>query len=179
VLLGVAGFCSQMGEAVLVLFATQTLHIGARGYGLLWTAAAIGSIAGGLANPVLTHRLGQIPPLIISTAGTALAFGGIGLAPDAVAAGLLMAGNGFFVAMWNVVTVSLRQRIVPSYLLGRVNSVYRMIGWGLMPAGALAGGFVAHVGGLRAPYIVGGITCAITLVVVLPVLIRAQQLAAG
>jgi MFS family permease len=178
VLLGVQNFCSQMGQAVLVLLATQTLHIGARGYGLLWTASAIGSIVGGLANPVLTRRLGQVPSLIISMAGTALAFTGIGLAPDAVLAGLLMAFNGFFTAMWNVVTVSLRQRIVPSDLLGRVNSVYRMVGWGLMPAGALAGGFVAHVVGLRAPYTIGGIACAITLIVVLPVLIRTQVVAA-
>ena len=85
-----------------------------------------------------------------------------------------MACNGFFVTMWNVVTVSLRQRIVPGDLLGRVNSVYRMIGWGLMPVGALAGGFVAHVGGLRAPFVIGGIVSGITLVAVLPVLLRAR-----
>ena len=59
--------------------------------------------------------------------------------------------------MWNVVTVSLRQRVVPGHLLGRVNSVYRMLGWGLMPFGALAGGFVAHAAGLRAPYLVAGL----------------------
>ena len=69
---------------------------------------------------------------------------------------------GFTVTLWNVVTVSLRQQIVPADLLGRVNSVYRMLGWGLMPLGALAGGFVAHAGGLRAPY-VGGIVCALAL----------------
>jgi MFS family permease len=173
-LLGVMGFCSQMGQAVLVLLATQTLHIGPGGYGLLWTASAVGSIAGGLANPVLTRLLGTLPSLIISMAASALVFAGIGLAPDAVVAGLMMACNGFFVTMWNVVTVSLRQRIVPGELLGRVNSVYRMIGWGLMPAGALAGGFVAHVGGLRAPYTLGGIVCLITLAVALPVLLSSR-----
>ena len=57
----------------------------------------------------------------------------------------VVAGQGFAVAMWNVVTVSLRQQIVPAGLLGRVNSVYRMLGWGLMPLGAVAGGFVAGI----------------------------------
>jgi MFS family permease len=175
VLLGVMGFCSQMGQAVLVLLATQTLHIGALGYGLLWTASAVGSVAGGLANPAITRRLGQMASLIVAMAATALVFAGIGLAPDAVVAGVLMACNGFFVTMWNVVTVSLRQQIVPGDLLGRVNSAYRMIGWGLMPVGALAGGFVARVGGLRAPYVVGGIVCAVALVAVLPVLLRARS----
>lgn len=172
VLLGVMGFCSQMGQSVLVLLATQTLHIGARGYGLLWTASAVGSILGGLANPPLTRRFGQLPSLIIAMAAEAAVFAGIGLAPDAYVAGLMMACNGFFVTMWNVVTVSLRQQIVPAALLGRVNSVYRMLGWGLTPLGAVAGGFVAHAGGLRAPYTIGGIVCALVLAAALPVLLR-------
>lgn len=164
VLLGVMGFCNQMGQAVLVLLATQTLHVGARGYGLLWTASAVGSILGGLANPALTRRFGQLPSLIIAMAATATVY--------AYVAGPMMACNGFFVTMWNVVTVSLRQRIVPADLLGRVNSVYRMLGWGLMPLGAVAGGFVAHAGGLRAPYTIGGIVCALVLAAALPVLLR-------
>ena len=172
VLLGVMGFCSQMGQAVLVLLATQTLHVGARGYGLLWTASAVGSILGGLANPVLTRRFGLLPSLIIAMAAESAVFAGIGLAPDAYVAGLMMACNGFFVTMWNVVTVSLRQQIVPAGLLGRVNSAYRMLGWGLMPLGAVAGGFVAHAGGLRAPYTIGGIVCALALAAALPALLR-------
>jgi MFS family permease len=173
-LLGVMGFCNQMGQAVLVLLAIQMLHVGAGGYGLLWTASAVGSVIGGLANPALTRRLGQLPSLVVAMAATALVFTGIGLAPDFVVAGALMACNGFFVTMWNIVTVSLRQRVVPADLLGRVNSVYRMLGWGLMPLGALAGGFVAHVGGLRAPYVTGGIITAVTLVAALPFLLRTR-----
>ena len=82
---------------------------------------------------------------------------GIGLAPDFAVAAALMACNGFFVTMWNVVTVTLRQRSVPAELLGRVNSAYRMLGWGLMPLGALAGGFIAHAAGVRAAYVVAGV----------------------
>jgi predicted MFS family arabinose efflux permease len=78
--------------------------------------------------------------------------------------------------MWNIVTVSLRQQIVPSELLGRVNSVYRMLGWGLMPLGALAGGLVAHTFGLRAPFPVAGVLRGIALLVALPVLVRARPL---
>jgi MFS family permease len=170
-LLAVMGFCSQMGQADLVLLATRTLHVSARGYGLLWTASAAGSLLGGLANPALIRRFGQLPSLIIAMAAEAGVFAGLGLAPDAFVAGLMMACNGFFVTMWNVVTVSLRQRIVPVGLLGRVNSVYRMLGWGLMPLGAVAGGFVAHAGGLRAPYTIGGIVCALALAAALPVLL--------
>jgi len=107
----------------------------------------------------------------------AAAFVGIGLAPGPAVVAALLAVQGFSVTMWNVVTVSLRQRIVPGHLLGRVNSVYRMLGWGLMPAGALAGGFVAHAAGLRAPYIVAGLLCLLSVLAALPLLLAAVRAA--
>jgi MFS family permease len=174
-LLGVSNFSSQMGQATLVLLATQTLHVGTRGYGLLWTAAAVGSVLGGLVNPAITRRLGLLPSLTVAMAAFAIADAGVGLAPNFAVAAALMACNGFFVTMWNVVTVTLRQRIVPAELLGRVNSVYRMIGWGLMPLGALAGGFVAHAAGLRAAFVVAGVLSGAALLAALPALARADR----
>jgi MFS family permease len=173
-LLAVSNFSSQMGQATLVLLATQTLHVGTGGYGLLWTAAAIGSVLGGLVNPAITRRLGLLRSLTVAMAAFAAVDAGIGLAPDFAVAAALMACNGFFVTMWNVVTVTMRQRIVPAELLGRVNSVYRMLGWGLMPLGALAGGFIAHAAGLRAAYIVGGVLSGAALLAALPALAGAS-----
>ena len=175
VLLGIYNFANQMGQAVLVLLATQTLHVSTRGYGLLLAASAVGSVVGGLVNPVLTRRLGLLPSLVLPALVDAAAFVGIGLAPGPVVVAALLASQGFAAAMWNVVTVSLRQRVVPGHLLGRVNSVYRMLGWGLMPLGALAGGFVAHAAGLRAPYIVAGLLCGLSVLVAFPLLLAATR----
>jgi MFS family permease len=175
VLLGIYNFANQMGQAVLVLLATQTLHVSSRGYGLLLASSAVGSVVGGLVNPVLSRRLGLLPALVLPAVINAAAFAGLGLAPDPAAAAALLALQGFSVTLWNVVTVSLRQRIVPGHLLGRVNSVYRMLGWGLMPAGALAGGFVAHAAGLRAPYLVAGLLCALAVSAAVPLLLAADH----
>ena len=175
VLLGIFNFANQMGQAVLVLLATQTLHVGTRGYGLLLAVTAVGSVAGGLVSPAVTRRLGMLPSLIIAGAVDAAVFVGLGLAPDPAVAALMLAGQGFSVTMWNVVTVSLRQQVVPAHLLGRVNSVYRMLGWGLMPVGALAGGFIAHAAGLRAPYIVAGLLCGLSLLAAVPFLLAAHE----
>jgi MFS family permease len=175
VLLGVAGAASQMGQSTLVLLAVQVLHTGTRGYGLLWTAAAVGAVLGGFTAPALTGRLGLLPSLILSLAASAATLAGIGLAPDAVVAGAMFTVNGYSVSMWNVVTISLRQQIVPAELFGRVNSVYRMIGWGLLPVGAITGGFVAGAFGLRAPYLLGGIVMGIAAVAALPVLVHADR----
>jgi len=175
VLLGIYNFANQMGQAILVLLATQTLHVSIRGYGLLLAASAVGSVLGGLVNPVLCRRLGLLPSLVLPAVVDAAAFVGLGLAPDAAVAAGLLAVQGFSVTLWNVVTVSLRQRIVPGHLLGRVNSVYRMLGWGLMPLGALAGGFVAHAAGARAPYLVGGLLCLLSSLAALPLLLAANR----
>jgi MFS family permease len=66
--------------------------------------------------------------------------------------------------VWNVITVSLRQSIIPDRLLGRVNSVYRFFAWGMMPIGTALGGVIVavvepHWGrevALRVPWFVAG-----------------------
>ena len=160
VLLGVYNFANQMGQAVLVLLATQTLHVSTRGYGLLLAATAVGSVVGGLVNPVLTRRLGNAalagPPGARSTP------------PPSSASGSRPArswwrrcwparGSRSPCGTWS--RSACASGSSPVDLLGRVNSVYRMLGWGLMPVGALTGGFVAHAAGLRAPYVIAG-SCA-------------------
>jgi hypothetical protein len=119
ILLGVANFTSQMGQATLVLLATQVLHTGTSGYGLLWTASAVGSVLGGVVNPVVTRRLGMIPSMVVSGCAFAAVYAGTGLSPDFAVAVVLMACNGLFVTMWNIVTVTLRQTIVPAELSSR------------------------------------------------------------
>jgi len=129
-LLGVNTFCGQLGNATLVLLATQTLHLNARDYGLLLAGAAIGSLLGGLISARIVTRIGALAALLTALATNVAVFVGIGLSPNAIALGALLAINGFVTTLWNVVTVSVRQQIVPSELLGRVNSVYKMLGWG-------------------------------------------------
>jgi MFS family permease len=175
VMLAVSGFAGQMGTATFVLFATQTLHVSVRGYGLLLASAAVGSVIGGLVNPVLARSLRPIPLLVIvAFVGSARAIG-MGLAPNVVVLGALMACGGFLTTLWNVVTVTMRQREVPAELFGRVNSVYRMLGWGTRPLGALAGGFIAEAAGLRAPFIVGGILRGAIFLALLPALLAAAS----
>ncbi len=70
-----------------------------------------------------------------------------------------------FGTVWNVITVSLRQSIIPDQLLGRVNSVYRFFAWGMIPIGAVSAGLIIAVvelgadrsTALRSPWIVAGI----------------------
>ena len=72
--------------------------------------------------------------------GLALCLLLMGLAPWAPLFWLLSVGEGVFVVVWNVIAVSLRQRLIPDRLLGRVNSVYRFFGWGTISIGTVLGG---------------------------------------
>ncbi|MEU0512318.1 MFS transporter [Amycolatopsis sp. NPDC006125] len=154
-LLAVNTFCAQLGNATLVLLATQTLHLSTGGYGLLLTGAAVGSLLAGVLD--IPAGLGARRTLRLALVANSVIFVAIGLSPTALVLALLLAANGFVTTLWNIVTVSLRQQLVPAGILGRVNSVYRMLGWGLMPFGALTGGLVAHLFGLRAPYPIAGL----------------------
>jgi MFS family permease len=174
-LLAVSNFCSQMGMATIVLFATQDLGVSVRGYGVLLGVSAVGSVLGGLVNPVLARRFGQVGLLVTASAASAAITVGMGLAPDVIVLGALLACRGFTTTLWNVVTVSLRQRVIPSELLGRVNSVYRMLGWGTIPLGGLAGGFIASLAGLRAPYLISGMLRGAVLLLLLPALLAAAR----
>ncbi|WP_206066768.1 MFS transporter [Nonomuraea composti] len=174
-LLALNTFCWQLGNVSLILLATQKLGLDAPGYGLLLAAAALGSLLGGLVGAAVIERAGPLPALVAALLTNAAAFVGIALSPNAVVLGALLAVTGFVTTLWNLVTVGLRQEIVPSGLLGRVNSVYRMLGWGLMPLGALAGGLVAHGLGVRAPYLVAGGLRGVVLLVAVPVLVSAMR----
>ncbi|HEY3979642.1 MAG TPA: hypothetical protein VGM79_20375 [Streptosporangiaceae bacterium] len=115
------------------------LRVSDRGYGLLLAGAAIDSILGGLVNAAVVARIGALPALLAALGANVFIFAAIGISPNAAVLDVLLALNGFATIIWSVVTVSMRQHMVPSDLLGRVNSAYRMVGWGLMPLGALAG----------------------------------------
>jgi len=78
--------------------------------------------------------------------------------PLVIAAAFLI--GGLTNALWNVVAVSLRQRITPDRILGRINSSYRLVAWGTRPLGAAAGGLLGELLGLRAVF---GIAAALIL----------------
>jgi predicted MFS family arabinose efflux permease len=155
-LVGVNNLANQMAWATLVLLATDTFGLSARAYGLLLAGQAVGGVLGSVVNRPLVRTLGSRNALVAALCTTALAYLGAGLAPDVVVVGVLFALVGVASMVWNVVTVSLRQDVVPAGLLGRVNSAYRMLGWGMIPIGGAAGGFVAHWLGLRAPLLLAG-----------------------
>jgi MFS family permease len=90
----------------------------------------------------VAERLRRGTALLVSVAGMTLATIVIALSSHALLVAAAGALEGFFILVWNIITVSFRQRIIPDRLLGRVNSVYRLFGWGTIAVGSLGGGAV-------------------------------------
>ncbi|HVK25690.1 MAG TPA: MFS transporter [Actinokineospora sp.] len=164
-LAAVSNFCVIMGQSVLVLFAKQVLAVGDTFYGVLVAAMAVGGVVGGLFSGRAVVRFGTRTVAItvsLSSALSLLAIGALGRQPIVVAALFCVWSAGL--ALWNVMAQSLSQRLIPDELRGRVNSASRMICFGALPLGALAGGLVADSISVSAPWVIGG---ALNLVVVL------------
>ncbi len=155
--LGIINFVGIAAMTILVLYAQDVLHLTDFQFGLLITVEAAGAVLGTMIAARLSARFGPGTTLSMAIAVSAGSFfvPVLWAQPVAVAASLAVGAVGGLV--WNVITVSLRQSLVPDELLGRVNSAYRLVGWGTMPLGALAGGFVAEAFGLRAPFLMAGI----------------------
>ncbi len=176
IMLGVANMCHMFAQAVFVKFARDELGLGARGFGILLAAISIGSILGGLIGETVSKRLGSTTAIILAYMIFAVSDVIPGLFPQiwAVAlSGVVMAIAG---TTWNVITVSMRQRLIPSELFGRVNSVYRFIGTGSTACGALIGGQIAFTFGLRATYLASGFLLLIALITLSPVFSRATKI---
>ena len=132
--------CHQMVVLGLVLHVQENLGLGATAYGLILAAGAAGGVAGGLVAERGIAVIGAGRAAQWATLASALAFGALCAAPNGWALAAVLVFFEFTGVFWNVVSISYRQRLVPDALLGRVNAVYRLLSWGMMPVGLLLSG---------------------------------------
>ncbi|WIX99420.1 MFS transporter [Amycolatopsis mongoliensis] len=157
VMVGTFNFATGATFAVLVLYAVgpgSAMGLSAPAFGLLMATSAAGGLTGSLVAEVVERRCGRVRALWISwlTGGLSVGVLAVTANPYAAGAGFFVGGAGVLVS--NVVMVSLRQRLTPDRLLGRLNSSYRLVAWGTKSLGALAGGAIAQAFGLRLVFVV-------------------------
>jgi MFS family permease len=150
--------------AVLVVHSDRVLQLSPFGYGAMLSCQAVGAVLASRFAPVLTGRLGREGALVATAALIATSEAVLAVVPSAYAAGGALAIFACGTVTWNVVVVVLRQTLVPRHLLGRANSVYRLISWGGLPVGAAAGGVVAASAGTPAVFGAGALVMALIAV---------------
>lgn len=160
VLIGLFNFTTNAVAAILVLYAVgpgSAMGLSEQAFGVLLTASAAGSLVGSFVAEWVERLIGRSRSLVLAFVVAALSVGTPALTanPFVIGGASFVGGVGIVVA--NVVLVSLRQRITPDRLLGRVNSGHRLVAWGTMPLGAAAGGLLAQLFGLRLVFAVMGL----------------------
>ncbi len=146
-----------METGVLVLLATTLWGIHTGAYGLFLAAGAVGNLVGSVITERFVGRFGSAWSLI----GSAV-ISGIAYLTMAAADGWQLAAPAYFVlgtavGLGSVVAISLRQRLTPPDLMGRVGGAWRGLVWGAAPVGALLAGSLAALGGLRLPIVLAGV----------------------
>ncbi len=185
--LGVFNLLGNGIFAVMVLFAQEVLETSSTEFALLMTAGAFGGVIGGWAAARLARLFGDGPSLWISVLVNGSMTTVAGLVSQWPIVWVTFAISTVFAVLWNVITVSFRQTVIPDELLGRVNSVYRLFGWGMIPIGALIGGLIVTIGesmggsrelSLRLPFLVLGFSHLLLLAYAAPRLTSAKFAAA-
>ncbi|SCG48222.1 Transmembrane secretion effector [Micromonospora echinaurantiaca] len=155
VLIGLLNLTLTAAIAVLVLLAAERLHLGSVGYGALFTCMAVGGVLGAAVGDRLIARIGATWTIrvgLLVEAGLHLA---LAASRSAAVVGFALFAFGVHGALWNIVANSLRQRLTPTALQGRVGSTTLFIAAGGNCLGALLGGAVAATFGLTVPYWIG------------------------
>lgn len=165
IILGLMNGLGSFASSIFILFAQEILHTSVIEFAILGTAGAIGGMLGGWLGPKVSEKRGSGFSLAISLLLIPVTTFLIGLLNNWYLMYFLVVIEVFVSVLWNIVTVSLRQSIIPKELMGRVNSVYRFFAWGSIPIGLLLSGatvslienFINRETALRSVYFISGI----------------------
>jgi MFS family permease len=161
VLIGLLNITLTAAISILVLVATQRLGLGSIGYGLLFTAMAVGGLVGGLVGDRLIRRVTASVTLRVGLLVETATHLTIALSRSALVVGAAFLVFGVHASLWTIVSTSMSQRVTPKHMMGRVSSVYLFLAAGGNAFGALLGGVLATRFGLTAPYWVGFVVAAV------------------
>ncbi len=145
IILGLMNAAAMVSGATFVLFAQEVMGVGPFLFSIIGFGGAFGGIVGGTIASWAARRWGGGACLAVVLAGSAVTSAVIGIWVWWPVVMLMFGLQTLLGILWNVITVSLRQTIIPPRLLGRVNSVYRFFAWGMMPIGAAIGGVTVAV----------------------------------
>jgi MFS family permease len=154
--MGVANVAFCGAFAVFVLYARRRLGLSDVGYGFLLTTFAVGGLLGTAVAGRLRRRLGAAWVLRAGLVAEAVTHLTLALTRHPWVAAAVLVVFGVHTMVWGVIVTTLRQRLVPDRLLGRVTSVYALLDAGGATVGLFLGGVFARELGVTAPFWLAG-----------------------
>jgi MFS family permease len=156
--------------SILVLFAAERLHLDGLGYGVILAVSALGGLVGSFATPRATGRIGYRGTIVGSLVTGAVSLLALSISTSGAIAAALLAVYILHAVVWGICATSLRQRLVPDDLRGRVNAASRVLSLLGLALGSALGGLLAVVSLPLAIAVGGGVfvCCAVLAAIVIP-----------
>jgi len=142
---------------LLPIFAQERLHVGARGYGFLAAAPAIGSVLTALVMARVGSFQKQGRLVVASVAVFGVATAGFGVSTVYWLSLLMLAITGAADTVSTVLRQTIRQLVTPNQLRGRMTSINMMFFMGGPQLGELEAGSLAALIGAPLSVVVGGL----------------------
>jgi MFS family permease len=162
--LGVVTIVSTVGfnfHVLVPLLASDTLNVGAEGFGFLSATFGLGALVGAL----VTATMREASWGLFATGATGFGVLALALAPveNAVLAGVLLLAIGVCFTLFTANANALVQLGAPDQLRGRLIALYLFAFVGVAPLGGLFAGWLSDLGGTRLAFAVAGATSLVTI----------------
>ncbi|MEU1727051.1 MFS transporter [Nonomuraea sp. NPDC005692] len=165
-------------QAMLSLFALGPgpVHLTSFEFGLVYSIGSVGGVLAAACMPALVSRVSRAALIVFARVLASVSLVLPFFFRTFLGCSVAITGYSIAVIVWNVVTVSYRQRSLPSSVLGRSNAAYRTVAWGLLPLGPAVAGLVSQAGGPAIGLLSMGGLSAVALVLLPAVLARRAML---
>lgn len=160
---GASNLFGTIATTLLPVLVLRTLGLDPIALGIILGVGSAGGLLGAIATPWLQKRIGEGTVISVSSIVFGVALLALPLSamlPRVASLPVLVASEfvvSFAVLVYNITQVTMRQRICPPRLLGRMNASIRFVVWGVMPIGALVSGVLGTAIGLVPTMWIGAI----------------------
>jgi MFS family permease len=157
---GGSNFFTNVTFSIFIVFLVRHLRMSSDAIGLVFAIGNVGFVTGAVTARRVIARIGVGAAISRSSLLLGLPLLLVPVAPKSFPVPVLaavMAIGGFGYIVFNVSTATLYQTLVPAEMLARVNASRRLIVWGTIPLGAVAGGLIGSRVGLTTAIWVGAI----------------------
>jgi MFS family permease len=163
-LLAVVTIVSTVGfnfHVLVPLLASDTLHVGPKGFGFLSAAFGLGALVGALATATFRRASWKL----FSAGAAGFGVFALALAPveNEILAGVLLVAIGVSFTLFTANANALVQLGAPDHLRGRMIGIYLFAFIGVAPVGGLFASWLAGIGGTELAFAVAGATSLVSI----------------
>lgn len=161
---GLWNFASTAFSAVIILWMVGPESVGGLSpqlFSLVMVALPVGALIGSAVATRLLERWSEMSVLVVCWGLNGVLNLAPLLWPSALGLGLFLLAIGPLGVIGNIVSGSIRPRMIPEHVLGRVGGASRVLVFGAMPLGALVGGQIAELYGI--PVVLAGVAAVMVI----------------